>query len=637
MRVGYHTKPYDKKMEVFQSFSGGLNTMSAPDTMQDSELTDILNMDIGERGSLKRRYGLKKIRSLAVSNKQQGYGRFYKTDGTYDELFALGGKLYRNSETTALTITGLTNNTFQDTKPIEMVQFGEKLYIATGTKLVQYDGTSAKVVTPYTPTTEEMTYVGTNALFDDPTGHLTDSTGLVASIDQAIPYGTGKTVQVQVFCTVISGESYQFSVQTKKASDTKDFPAPTSWGTRNASKVLAGKSNLAEGKYTVQISMRQTGTTEILSQMEIEYKVDLKPKTTATVSEIGKCTRLLVHWQRLCAYGNTDNPTTMYMSHINMPDYFPGLLNLEFDNPRREGITSILHYRNSLVVFTKTSTQALYGSGLDDFKRTMLHTDLGCIAPYGAAVMKNSIGFLSSQGVYTLKTMGLTDDKATVEKIDTKIANLVSLDTNVLAVFEGNQLQMTFPNSKKRLRFYPDLAAWTRDYSEKFDYTRQYEIDSQVFCLGPNALYAFDSSVYDDDDYNYTNQWESKYISFGQPYHKKKLKEVHVMTAPNNSVINSKVYIYADEQAVITPESGKAEIVDGAVVWTLTDENNFQVNAGTIFDFDLGESAFGDSKFGVNKLKLTGNCLRTRIRVENNEPTESQFIGFAYIFKVRRP
>jgi hypothetical protein len=64
MRSGYNTRPYEKLMETFQNFSGGLNTVTAPDNMLDHELSDMLNEDLGERGSLKRRHGMKKVSTL---------------------------------------------------------------------------------------------------------------------------------------------------------------------------------------------------------------------------------------------------------------------------------------------------------------------------------------------------------------------------------------------------------------------------------------------------------------------------------------------------------------------------------------------------------------------------------------------
>jgi hypothetical protein len=110
------------------------------------------------------------------------------------------------------------------------------------------------------------------------------------------------------------------------------------------------------------------------------------------------------------------------------------------------------------------------------------------------------------------------------------------------------------------------------------------------------------------------------------------------MMAPNDTEINSSVYIYADEEAVISPVESKAKVVDGVVVWELTEEENIHADAGAIFDdITLGTSVLGSNKFAMQRLKLTGNCKRTRIRVMNTEARENQFIGFAYIFKVRRP
>jgi hypothetical protein len=102
-----------------------------------------------------------------------------------------------------------------------------------------------------------------------------------------------------------------------------------------------------------------------------------------------------------------------------------------------------------------------------------------------------------------------------------------------------------------------------------------YNIDEDIYCLAPGALYEFDPTVYDDDGYVYTNLWESRYIHFGQPYHNKKLKEVHVMMAPDDDEINSSVYIYADEEAVISPVEGAASVVDGAVVWTCNRDRQY--------------------------------------------------------------
>lgn len=51
-------EPWVKHMESFDSFSGGLNTVADQTKLLNTELREIVNRDIGERGSLKRRHGL---------------------------------------------------------------------------------------------------------------------------------------------------------------------------------------------------------------------------------------------------------------------------------------------------------------------------------------------------------------------------------------------------------------------------------------------------------------------------------------------------------------------------------------------------------------------------------------------------
>lgn len=50
-------EPYLKQMEAYQQFLG-LNTVDAETYMEDSELTDLLNIDLIERGALRRRSGI---------------------------------------------------------------------------------------------------------------------------------------------------------------------------------------------------------------------------------------------------------------------------------------------------------------------------------------------------------------------------------------------------------------------------------------------------------------------------------------------------------------------------------------------------------------------------------------------------
>jgi hypothetical protein len=572
----------------------------------------------------------------------QGYFRYYKTDGTYEEIVAISGKLYKSG--TLLPITGLSS--FQATKQIEAVQYAGTLYIATGTKLLQYDGTTCKVVDAYLPTTQEMTYIGTNALATNPEAHLQDTIGLVPAIDYVYPVKSSGVVNtnitVKVYTTKISGESYQYAAQIQKATSSTDFPAPTSFVTLGTGNSLTVKKVATAGDYVIRVSMRRVGETTILAEYDMDYtvnKVQDLTKDKVAQTTIHQCTRATVYWNRLVLYGDSANPSLIYISQVNTPNYMPALLTIDFENPRREPLTQLLPYRNGLLAFTKTSTQLLTGSSPEDYKRSMLHTDLGCISSKGAAVMKNHVAFLSMQGIYVLKTSSTTDDKATVEKIDGKIANTVPLDTNALALFHDGQFQIVFPSQKMRLRFYQEIGAWTRDYSEKFNFTNTWSIDGTIYAQSSEMVYVFDPSLYTDDHIVYTNYFESKSFSLSQPYHKKKLKEFQLLVAPKGQTMKSAVQIFADDVAVAGVENGYASVnSQGEVVWNVDFEPNLNIPSGTSFgDWKLGESPFGASEYAKKEFRLTGKCLRTRVKLVNDEPKENHVIGFAYVFKTKQP
>lgn len=78
-RGRFYHDPARKHIEQYQDFSGGLNTMSANDNIRDEELVRLENIDLGERGALRRRKGLKsKPMTYEDEGIAQGYWRYHR-------------------------------------------------------------------------------------------------------------------------------------------------------------------------------------------------------------------------------------------------------------------------------------------------------------------------------------------------------------------------------------------------------------------------------------------------------------------------------------------------------------------------------------------------------------------------------
>lgn len=576
--------------------------------MQDNEFTNLSNIDLGERGSLKRRTGMTSHLVSPVSGKGQGYFRYYLDANTFHEILAVNGKIYKDG--VEIVITNLTS--FQTERPIEAVQYKDKLYIATGSKLVVYDGTTAKVIEPYAPEPLEALYVGTNGLAADPDNFMQDSTGATTRIDGVTfssRYGrVNESVTMTAYVTLSNSEILEYKFEERRPEMKEGFwEIGQDWSTSKSYTFTADY----EGDLQFRVWIREQGTTVELNQY-IVPKYKIKPVTDpaddeVNTSTIHSCNRIILHWDRLVMYGDPTNYDVMYISHLKKPDYFPVPNSLRFDNGRQEGITKIIQYRDTLITFTPTTIQAVYGKSPLDFQRITINSGIGCIAPASAKIMKNYVTFLSKEGIHVLKTIGYSDNKANVEKIDVNINNLVSIHDDACAVIHDNQYHILFPRDNKRLRFYIDWGIWTKDESTKLDFDRFYEFDGVL--LGQSSttgnVLKFDDSVYTDDGLAYTDEIEFSYMDFGKPYHEKKLKELQMLYAPTSKDANVSVTMYTDTATI----------------------SNLNVD-GT----DLDEN--GNT---VRKLRTSGKCRSVKLKAEHSIAEEHWLLGIGFVFKSKKP
>jgi hypothetical protein len=640
MRQTFQTNPAQKHLEVLQNFSGGMNTVTAYENMADHEAIGLINQNLVERGPVERRYGM--VRHIDITGKGQGYFRYYKNANEFEELEAINGQLYKNGA--VLPIEGLASG-FQTEKLIEAVQFQNKLWIATGTKLVEYDGTTAKVVEPYKPKPMDALYIGTNGLSENPDEFMEDGQALSMRIDGVTfseRYGiVNEDVTLTAYKSVPSDMSVEFQFEYRYPTmEEGKWYMGQDWGSSNT---WVFRTEL-EGDVQFRINMREAGKTVAEAQYIVpKFKVKASSDAGAAdvkTDNINKCNRIILHWNRLIMYGDDTQADALYISHLNNPRYFPIPNSLRLENGRNERMTALLQYRDMLIGFTPTTIQAIYGKSPMDFRRITLNTTIGCMAPDSAKVYKNHVYFLSYDGVYLLKSVGYTEDKANVEKVDTAIANLIEPKENACAAVHDGQYQILFPDSLRRFRCYAgrDGLPWVMDESPKLDFARMYIYDDVL--LGQSAsgpVMRFDEEVFTDDGYVYEDILETKAYNFGQPYHKKKLKEVQIMTSPKQGTINASVQIYADAALVVNPDQSYATVNDeGEVEWIPFFETNF--SAGTKFGaWIMGDTPFGTQETSVATLAISGKCYSTRMKFVHAEAVPSTILGLAYVFKLKRP
>lgn len=634
-----YPNPAYKHMMAFQNFGGGMNSVTSNDNLADSEFPMLKNVDLRERGSITRRYGFLPFFIPRIQGNGQGYFRYYRGTNDFDEIVALDGKLYKNNE--ILPIEGL--NEFQKERSIEAVQMGDKLYIATGTKLVVYDGEKAKVVEPYRPQPLEGLYVGTNALADNPSDYMQDGVSSFPRIDGVTfkeRYGvSGQPIHINVWVSVPQGSQLEYKFSFRLSSHKEgEWPTQSNW----QSEKIYTLETTWQGDLEVRVQMRDKNdpTEEVdsydaegnpikITQDKVisEYYVpkyvikgapDPSDKEIDTAT-IHQCNRILVHWNRLVLYGDPKQPDIIYISHLNRGDYFPTPNSLQFTNGKQEGLSKLIRYRDMLIGFTATSIQGLFGKSPSDYSRIMLNSDVGAIAPESVSVMQNYVVFLSQEGVMLLKSVGQVLDKANVEKLDTYIQNLVPTDTNAVGVVHDGQYRLVFPSKGIGFRYYYDQKVWVMDESSQFQFDRFYIYDTFLFAQNKNTghVVLFKDDVFDDEGHVFEVRVDSKYFDFGQPYNPKKLKEIQVMLAKEKEDDSVNVYIYADKERV----------------WNVAEEDETS-------DRDMwkiGKAYYENQNSAIYRLRLSGKARQSKFVLTQKENKPFSLYGFGYKYKVKAP
>ena len=609
-RQGYYTEPWKKHLEIFQDFSGGMNTVTSHDNMSDREMTDIINMDLGMRGALKRRSGLVPVKETVIlTGKTQGYFRHYRTYDTFDTIIAKDGQLELNGVL-------VPEVEFQKERTVEAVQYYDKTYIATGTKLLVYDGTDVKPIDPYKPEPLEALYVGTNSIAPDPFKYLSDGEGSTLQISGVIfsdRYGVMNVPFTLTAYTIsVAGTELEFQFEYRYP-----FMADGEWVMGQDWSEKKEWTHTAEGEGSMQfrVNARTKGETTVATAQYLvpDYRIKPMPDPDDKIPDytgIHTCNRILLHWDRIVLYGDTTNFNTVYFSHLKNPRYFPMPHNLRFETEKNEPVRSVTRFRDFLLIFTDSSIQALFGKSPADFRRTVLNTSIGCIAPKSVAVMDNYVVFLSAEGVYFLKSVGYVDDKANVSKLDIPISNQMYLDQDAVAIVSDEHYHIVFPSRKERFRYHKIMQTWVRDKSPHMDLVGIYTMDNDLYVQHENGnLSKFDDNVYADLGHIYEASFQTRYFDFGQPNHSKKLKELQLLASSETE----------GQVATVSVALDGVKKMESAITW--------------IANLNLTE----DYNTFLDKLKVSGKCLRARVTVSHAANNYASFLGIAFILKVKKP
>lgn len=657
--------PATKEFEAYLDFSGGQNSAVSNERLADNEFVLMQNVDNTGRGSAKTRYGRTVYGGPAIvpayrGQLGQGVFNFYRTSITEPDLIvATGGYLFIEfrHEGTATGVNRLlitdganTDFRFQQTLPIEAAQYRDKLYVATGTKLVEVSyangSYTAKTVAPYQPTVQEAIYIGTNALAPDPDAYIQDGTGTldVTGIKPASRNGSvNQDINMTAYINRPSGDTgtIDYKWEYKKTSDAS-FPTAAYKDWTAGAKTQVFKFDQPT-KYDIKVTIRKTGTTTPTKEYLLtNFQVNATENPPSMpVSGIQKCRKIILHWDRLLMSGDDTNPFQMYISHLQNPTYFPVSNTISFDFGKQEPITAVVRFQDMLVVFTRSMVQTLVGKSVEDYTRNLIHDGLGCVAGRSAVVVGNNVLFLSHDGVYALRPNPYRLETMNVARVDQPIQREIDpTQTNACAVVHDSQYWLCFPDKKTIYRYYFEQKVWTKDTSDKLNINQFLLSADEVLNLTTDSyIYKHDRTVYTDAGIPYDMIIESKFYDLSASFNNKKLKRLYILAKHEKAYdVNMFVTVKADSALALTPDSGTIleDNVNGWS-WQVKTAPNFEFLRGTTFGtWIVGDSPFGDVELSVQRASVRGKCRRVKFTVRTSSSEPCEMYGFAFQFKLKK-
>lgn len=506
----------------------------------------------------------------------------------------------------------------------------------------------AKVVTPYTPSVMEAIYIGTNALADNPDLYIQDGIGELEAVGIKPEKRTGTVNEDTLMVAYINRPetldpaNVEYKWEYKRSAET-NWTVGKDWTKGPDGKTWTfhpDTSNYYDIRVTIRESGKETPTPQYALTNYTVNPVENKTANTSRPSDmIHSCNQIRLHWDRLILFGDTKYGYQAYISDLNAPRYFPVANTISFDTGKQEPITAIVRYRDMLIIFTKTTIQTLVGKSPEDYKRGLIHDGLGCIAPRSAAVVGNHVAFLSAEGVHLLKPNQFILEVMNVSRIDYPIKSEIPEDPMACALSYDSQFRICFPSRKTIYRLYYENGMWVRDRSNKLNFVQMIHYGNDVYELSEDGgLYKQDPTIYTDDGEIYQMVVESKYLDLSASFNQKKLKRLYVLARHFKQNVGIEVTVKADTAFALNPESGKAVVENGYVVWKTATEPNMRFYTGTVVgSWILGKTPLGEVEISVQKAAVRGKCRRVKVIFRHAENSPCELFGFGLEFKEKKP
>jgi hypothetical protein len=324
-------------------------------------------------------------------------------------------------------------------------------------------------------------------------------------------------------------------------------------------------------------------------------------------------------------------PKTNYLVFSNPGDYenFGATSFIYIPSPNTsDPVIKIVSVAGVLYCFTRNTKYLLFGTGLLSFVLKESPSSKGAVAPNAITKDEEATYFVSND-FHVYQFNGSVDTKLSSERVAAYLRNMANTSSVIIYVDDKKLYISYIPTgqSTNRHRLVYDLVfnEWLSDEEVYTGIGESWnsQSDSNQICLASSRVGAL---YYGDQGYNDLGKpikfdWWSKYMSFGAPAAKHRVKRYYTFLQSQSS--NHSINCQVDVDEANSPTSNIVSLAGGGSLW----------GVGV-----WGTFLWGATNFIRTRINVPGANYKHQFRfVEAGVDTQDNIIGFTTYIQPKKP
>lgn len=333
-------------------------------------------------------------------------------------------------------------------------------------------------------------------------------------------------------------------------------------------------------------------------------------------------------WDRAVYYKDD----TLWYSDVGRFDYVPHFNYVTLNISPSDRITNITYFRGSYILFTLEKIFKISGHfDPSSMELEMVSDVMGCVAPHSVKMLDGQLIFLSSHGLFALKSERFMANMENLERLDDNVYQFLQKHARAVATVYRDQYMLHLNNNASlerigesresvvvdgRLFEQPDIIRYYKD-------TKSFTFDQYVTENYPTFIMEEAGELYSYGDYAIWRRGDSD-LDFGTPFKLYVETSADNMDYPNHEKKFKQMVLKLGKEAYQQQLALKV-YADGRLVTDME----------FLPDSEISDVDLENSRFYMKKIRLSSvKCKNISFSLETDTAIPTSLKAISYVYKL---